>query len=246
MRHASGRSPLSSALTLLGFVTTLGLSFSPLAFANSLPTPPDQGTPTGRQRGGASRGDCMDYQDLTALVPVVEGSVWSQTSSPTPDFFFYVPQALTPEVPLEMVVQDSGDNYVFRKQFSVDAPAGILTLPVNSEGAGLNPGETYAWTFSIYCDGARPSASVSVFGTVTRVADAVMTEPGRTLTPEQQLDLARQYAAAGIWHEALALTLGLYQAEPNNADYLEALDALLQQAGLADLSPAVLVSGGLE
>lgn len=240
MSRAVMRSPLPSAIAVLGLAAALWWPLVPAAQA--VPTPPDQGAPSGRQRGGASRGDCMDYQDLTALVPVVEGRVWSQTSSPTPDFFFYIPQPLTPEVPLEMVVQDSDDNYVFRKQFSVDAPSGILTLPVNSEGAGLNPGETYSWTFSIYCDAARPSASVAVFGTVTRVANAVMAESERTLTPEQQLNLSRQYADAGIWHEALGLTLALHQADPDNAEYLEALDALLQQAGLADLSPAVLVS----
>lgn len=240
MRRAVMRSPLPSAIAVLGLAAALWWPLVPAAQA--VPTPPDQGAPSGRQRGGASRGDCVDYQDLTALVPVVAGRVWSQTSSPTPDFFFYIPQPLTAEVPLEMVVQDSGDNYVFRQQFSVDAPAGILTVPVSSAGAKLNPGESYSWTFSIYCDATRPSASVAVFGTVTRVADGAMPEPTHTLTPGQQLDLARQYADASIWHEALALTLALHRADPSNADYLEALDALLQQAGLADLAAAVVVS----
>ena len=239
MRGAVMRSPLFAAVSL-GVAAALGWPLVPAAQA--VPTPPDQGAPSGRQRGGASRGDCMAYQGLTALVPVVDGSVWSQTYSPTPDFFFYVPQSLTADIPLEMVVQDSGDNYVFRKQFSVDAPAGILTVPLSSPGAELTPGESYSWTFSIYCDAARPSASVAVFGTVTRVADAAMPEPSHPLTPAQQLDLARQYADAGIWHEALALTLALHQADPGNAEYLEALDALLKQAGLADLSSAVSVS----
>ena len=238
MRGAVMRSPLSAAVSL-GVAAALGWPLVPVAQA--VPTPPDQGAPSGRQRGGASRGDCMAYQDLAALVPLVDGSVWSQTSSPTPDFFFYIPQSLTADVPLEIVVQDSDDNYVFRQQFSVDAPAGILTVPVSSPGAELTPGESYSWTFSIYCDAARPSASVAVFGTVTRVADAGVAEAGHPLTPAQQLDLAKQYAAAGIWHEALALTLALHQADPDNADYLAALDNLLQQAGLADLA-AVLVS----
>ena len=239
MSRAVMRSPLPFAIALLGLAATLWLPLAKLAQA--VPNPPDQGAPSGRQRGGASRGDCADYQDLTALVPVVDGVVWSQTHSPTPEFFFHIPKALTADIPLELVVQDSNDNYVFRRQFSVDAPSGILTVPVTSASTGLTPDESYSWTFSIYCDAARPSASVAVFGTVTRVADAVMPEPGPPLTPEQQFDLARQYADAGIWHEALALTLALHWADPDNADYLAALDNLLQQAGLADLA-AVLVS----
>jgi hypothetical protein len=242
MRHAIGRSHLLSARFLAGLAATVGLTLVSLVPAQAVPTPPDQGSPPGRQRGGASRGDCMDYQDLTALVPVVDGIVWSQTSSPAPEFFYYIPKALTKDIPLELVVQDSEDNYVFRREFSVDAAAGILTVPLTSEGAGLTPGEAYSWTFSIYCDAARPSASVSVFGTIKRVAESDMMEPDSNLTPAMQLELAKQYADAGLWHEAMGLTLAAYQAEPSNDEYRDTLASLLEQAGLADLSTAVPVS----
>jgi hypothetical protein len=179
---------------------------------------------------------------LIALVPIVDGIVWSQTSSPTPDFFFYVPEALTADIPLELVVQDSEDNYVFRQQFSVDAPPGILSIPVTSENAGLSPGEAYLWTFSIYCDAARPSASVSVFGTIQRVDDAVVITPDAPLTPDTQLDLAQQYAETGLWHEAMALTLSLHATNSDDAEYLETLEALLEAAGISDIAPTVPVS----
>ncbi|MGB3493262.1 MAG: DUF928 domain-containing protein [Elainellaceae cyanobacterium] len=256
MKHAVGRSPSSSSRILLGFTAILCFSLAPQALAQqSVPTPPDQGTPTGRQRGGASRGDCVDYQDLTALVPVVDGVVWSQTQSPTPEFFFYIPEALTADIPLELVVQDSQDNYVFRQQFLVDAPSGILTVPTATAataGSELTPGEAYSWTFSIYCDAARPSASTSVFGTIQRVADADLggvESEGDTgyaqasqRTPDMQLELARQYATEGLWHEALGLALSLHQAEPTSAEYLETLESLFQQAGLTDISPTVVVN----
>jgi len=255
MKYAVERSPLSSARFLLGFTATLCLALASPTFAQqSVPTPPDQGTPTGRQRGGASRGDCGDYQALTALVPLVDGVVWSQTKSPTPEFFFYIPEALTADIPLELVVQDRQDNYVFRQQFSVDAPSGILTVPTATAataGAELAPGEAYSWTFSIYCDAARPSASASVFGTIQRVADADLgsvESEGDTgyaqasqRTPDMQLELARQYAAEGLWHEALGFTLSLHQTERVSAEYQDALESLLENAGLSDISPTVSV-----
>jgi len=241
MRDAGRRSPSVAPLLLQASVTLGLLLFFP-AVTLALPTPPDQGAPTGRQRGGASRGDCADYQDLTALVPVVDGIVWSQTSSPTPDFFFYVPEALSADMPLELVVQDREDNYVFRQQFSVDAPPGILSIPVTSEDAGLSPGEAYHWTFSIYCDAARPSASVSVFGTIQRVDDAVVITPDAPLTPDRQLDLAQQYAETGLWHEAMALTLSLHSTNSDDTEYLEMLEALLESAGISDIAPTVPVS----
>lgn len=240
MRHSAWQSNLSPMRSLLT-VTVAWLSLLLPATAELLPTPPDQDAPSGRQRGGASRGNCLDYQDLTALVPVIDGIVWSQTHSPTPDFFYYVPKALTADMPLELVVQDNQDNYVFRRQFSVDAPSGIITVPTTAATTELIPGETYSWTFSIYCDAARPSASVSVFGTIKRVTDSAVIEPALNLTPPIQLELARNYAASGIWHEAMALTLSLYQSGPANADYLETLESLLEQAGLTDISPTVQV-----
>uniref|UniRef100_A0A8T6QUB0 DUF928 domain-containing protein n=1 Tax=Lyngbya confervoides BDU141951 TaxID=1574623 RepID=A0A8T6QUB0_9CYAN len=241
MRHADRRSPSSVAPLLLQVSASMGLLLLAPTVTQALPTPPDQGAPTGRQRGGASRGDCVDYQDLTALVPVVDGIVWSQTSSPTPNFFFYVPEALTADMPLELVVQDSEDNYVFRQQFSVDAPPGILRIPVSAENAGLSSGEAYLWTFSIYCDAARPSSSVSVFGTIQRVDDTGVVEGDRPLPPDQQLDLAQQYAETGLWHEALALTLSLYPTDSDEAEYLEMLESLLETAGISDIAPTVPV-----
>jgi hypothetical protein len=233
--------PLLFARVLLGLSISLWLQLTLPALAQqSLPTPPDQGAPTGRQRGGASRGDCLEYQNLTALVPVVNGIVWSQTNSPTPDFFFHLPKALTPNTLLELVVQDQDDHYVFQRQFAVEQPSGILAVSTQSAGTGLTPGETYFWTFSIYCDATRPSAAVSVFGTIKRVADATVAEPNH-LTPDLQLNLAQQYAAAGIWHEAIGFALSLHQADPTHTAYRQTLESLFENAGLADILPEVPV-----
>jgi hypothetical protein len=236
------RSPRLCIRGLFGLAALFVCVPAPLAWAQGLPTPPDQGAPTGRQRGGASRGNCLEYQNLTALVPVVEGTVWSQTNSPTPEFFFYVPQALTADMPLELVVQDRQDNYIFQRQFSVEAPAGILAIPITPQSPGLNPDEAYFWTFSVYCDPMQPSASVSVFGTIKRIADSRVMTSGHRLSPAQQLDLARQYMEAGLWHEALALTLSLPPNERHTTAYLETLAALFEYAGIADISPAVPVT----
>lgn len=218
----------------LGLAAIAWLTVIPPVQANIqfVPKPPDQGSPNGRQRGGASRGDCLTYQGLSALVPQIEGVVWSQTISATPHFFFSIPAALTEASPIEFVLQDSNDDYAFRKQFTMDASAGTLAIPV----AGLTPGESYAWTFSIYCDAARPSASVFVSGTIQYLPSASVEEADSELTPAEQFDRVKQYAAKGIWHETLDLAIALHQADPNNPDYVEVLTTLLAQAGLADIS----------
>lgn len=210
----------------------IALAISPAPAAANLqllPTPPDQGAPSGRQRGGATRGDCLAYQDLTALVPLVNGVVWSETASDAPSFFFDIPAPLTPQTPLEFVIQDSNDDYVFHQELSVEADAGIVELAVPTGKAALTPGETYAWTLSVYCDAARPSASVSVTGTLKRVDSLSVA------LPEDSLMRVRQYAAVGLWHESIKLAFDLYQRAPGNAEYVASIEALLDQAGLADV-----------
>ena len=233
--------------SLLGLSLSLGWPGASLAQVPQtpvfVPTPPDQGAPTGRQRGGGSRGDCPAYQGLTALVPEVDGTVWSQTASATPHFFFYVPHALDSAVPIEFVIQDGNDSYAFRQTFTVESTAGILNVPVTLEtnGKGLEADQTYTWALSIYCDAARPSAAVSVSGTVQRVADSEGVNQIAEPSPTAQSELIGQYAAAGIWHEAIELAIALHQTEPNNPEYLETLATLLQQSGLADINPTAPV-----
>ncbi|MEO0770335.1 MAG: DUF928 domain-containing protein [Cyanobacteria bacterium J06649_4] len=216
-----------------------------------LPTPPDQGAPSGRQRGGATRGDCLAYQDLTALIPSVDGVVWSETASDAPSFFFDIPAPLTSQTSLEFVIQDSNDNYTFRQELAVEADAGIVEFAIPAGKATLTPGETYAWTLSVYCDAARPSASVSVTGTLKRVDPRLVSvsrglpEEGTASEPqmdalsdalaEDSLMLVRQYAAVGLWHESIKLAFDLYRNAPSNTEYVAPIEALLDQAGLADV-----------
>lgn len=223
------------ALNLSILATLLVYTLPAQATFQFLPKPPDQGAPTGRQRGGANRGDCLAYQGLTAIVPEVEGIVWSQTASDSPTFFFNIPAALTESVPLEFVIQDSNDDYVFRKQFAVDAEAGTLAIFTN----GLTANQSYSWTFAVYCDANRPSASVSVSGTVQRV-EAIALSLEQTaieqLSDSEKLELIRRYAADGIWHEAIALAISLRESDPSNVEHAEPLENLLTQAGLTNVS----------
>jgi len=84
------------------------------------PPPPDQGAPEGRQQGGASRGGtCYEqYGELTALVPITNGVVWSLTSSEQPTLWFYLPSPLTASASVEFVLQDETNDYVYETSIS--------------------------------------------------------------------------------------------------------------------------------
>jgi hypothetical protein len=190
-------------------VNTNTLNGLPLIY--NAPPPPDQGAPGGRSRGGSGRGPCQNYQSLTALVPVTKGTtkdfVWGLTVSEHPTFWFDVPERLTAQVPVEFVLQDTADNYVYKQKFTVpETSAGIVKFSVPSTVPPLEVGKRYNWTFSIYCDPESPSAAVSVRGSVQRVAldPALESQLEAAKTP---LERAALYANKGIWHDALT-TLG--------------------------------------
>ncbi|MBD3885420.1 DUF928 domain-containing protein [Phormidium tenue FACHB-886] len=202
---------------------------------NAPPPPTDQGSPTGRSQGGASRGQCQQYQSLTALVPVSQGNVWGLTTREHPSFWFYLPSALTAETSIEFVLQDETDQELYRTSFTApDTQPGLISLAVPTTAPALEIDKAYSWTLVFYCNPAKPSESVYVQGSIQRT----------DLSPQQQaqlrattpLEQARLYAADGIWYEALATLADLHRAQPNQPDIKTAWTALLKQVNLESLA----------
>ena len=205
---------------------------------NAPSPPPDQGAPTGRRDGGASRGNCPEYGDLAALVPITEGRVWGQTTAAQPTLWFYLPSAVTPETPLELIVQDAEDNTLYRARLAVELDAGTMAIAL-PETVTLPVGEPHYWTMALFCDPQRPSSSVFVSGAIERVSVAGL-EP-ITKETARSLSQAQAYASAGVWYDALTVLAKLRQTDethPNERDLdsQTAWATLLEQAGLAQIS----------
>lgn len=203
--------------------------------------PPDQGTPDGRQKGGGSRGSCeAKDKRLTALVPITS-EVWGLTIKEHPTFWFYVPDSLTPELPVKFVLQDKDDNEVYKTTLTAPGtPPGVIGIPIPSTATPLEIGKTYHWTFIIYCDDPKaPSKSVSVTGLVQRV----------TLNPDQirQLEAATPrvrialYAKEGIWHETLTTLAELRRTNPGDTMLAAEWENLLQSVDLKEIAPEPIV-----
>ncbi len=199
------------------------------------PPPPSQGSPSGRQRGGASRGPCREFEALTALVPANNGMVWGRTTSDRPTFWFYLPNQLTAQTPVEFVVYDAADNYVYNTRFTApETRSGLINIPIPATAKSLEVGKTYSWTLSVYCDPAKPSQSVFVKGTIQRVnLDAAVQTRLQGATPIEQ---AKIYAANGIWFEALNILAKLYHTDSNQSLVGSSWVSLLQQVKLDSLT----------
>lgn len=196
---------------------------------NAPPPPTDQGAPRGRSQGGASRGNCEQYQNLRALVPTIEGRVWGLTVSEHPTIWFYLPSALTSDVAIEFVLQDATDQEIYRTEFTAtDTQPGLIRLAVPDTAPAIEPDKPYFWTLAIYCNPTRPSESVFVQGTVQR--SRLTSDQQAQLTTAAPLERSRLYAASGLWYDSLTTLADLRAIDPTQAE--TAWTDLLQQVGL--------------
>jgi hypothetical protein len=195
------------------------------------PKPPSQGTPGGRPRGGASRGSCRSFENLTALVPIQNGVVWGQTSQAHPAFWFYLPSDLGGQTPIEFTLQDENDEYIYNtRQNQLKAKAGLIQLAVPATAKPLEIGKSYTWTLSVYCDPEKPSAAVFVQGTIQRVGlEAGLAKDLNRMSPIEQAEL---YARQGIWYETLDRIGTAYREKSDDRAIAEAWEQLLQQVKL--------------
>lgn len=210
------------------------------------PPPPDRGAPSGRPRGGASRGNCPSVsQPLTALVPATQKtlgkeqvrnsslttyeSVWGLTVIEHPTFWFYVPYPLTLKLPIEFVLQDERGNYVYKISFTAtETQPGIVRFQLPSTVAPLEVGKMYHWYFLIDCDRDAP---VSVDGWIQRVPmSPTFMSKLQKATPLQQVAL---YADNSIWYDALTTLAELRIANPSDdATLSNQWVSLLKSVGL--------------
>lgn len=200
---------------------------------NAPPPPTDQGAPRGRSQGGASRGNCIQYQQLTALVPTTEGRVWGLTASAHPTFWFYLPHPLTADATLEFALQDATDQELYRTQFkAAGTPSGLIHLTVPTTAPAIESNQPYFWTLVIACNPTQPSESVFVRGTVQRVS--LTPTQQRQLATASDLERSRLYASFGLWYDALTSLNELRETNPDQAN--AAWRSLLQQGGLEVVS----------
>ncbi|NJK30698.1 MAG: DUF928 domain-containing protein [Acaryochloris sp. RU_4_1] len=227
-------------------------------------TTQDPGAPVGRREGGSSRGDkialCKQATEvldkrcsttrLTALVPatpISQGKVQigGQTMAAHPEFFFFVSQLPNSQsseaapLPMEFVLQDETDAYVYRTQFVLPfTRGGIIRLPVPTTSPPLEVDKRYTWTLVTYF---KRHERNFVQGTIYR----------RGLTPQQQQQLQAAktplqrfnlFLQAGSWFDAVSTLVVLKQAAPTDLKLQSMWAHLLQDIDLEELAKEPMLS----
>ncbi len=216
------------------------------------PPLPPSGTPIGRRRGAAGRGNCTVNLPLTALVPAIEKPVgggkatyvWGKTIATHPTFWFYVPDSNTSLREVEFVLQDERDNDVWRSPVSLPQKPGVISVSLPSTLTPLNINQNYHWflktKIAASCDRQQPViAKDGVEGWVQRVSlTPTLASQLKTAPTEKQI---RLYAQDGLWYDALTSLAELRRMNPQDGTLKADWQQLLQSVGLGEIASMSLV-----
>ncbi|MEL6938947.1 MAG: DUF928 domain-containing protein [Cyanobacteria bacterium J06598_1] len=229
---------------------------APLQF--SPPPLPSRGRPTGRRRGGASRGGCdiAGQLPLTAMVPAYNNNneiadasesthtfvetVFSLTAQPRPSFWFYVPYSLA-TTPLEFVLQDESNQTIYQGSVSSEASAsspladnsngGVIQVTLPDSVPALEADTLYHWYFVAYCNETDPAF---VEGWVAQQPHTAALSTALTnTTPREQAGL---YAQNGLWQDSITALGERYKQDPTDSAIASDWETLLESVDLSELS----------
>lgn len=205
------------------------------------PPPSTIGTPQSG-RGAGSRGPaCKRYENVTPLVPLAKTAIrWGLTSKEHPRLWFYAPQGLAANIPLELVFQDEAGQNRSRTVFHTsETPVGIFSVSLPATATPLQVGKIYRWSVSIYCDPETIDIPVTLQGALERVTLSSKVQNQLSAT-HSVLEQANLYARNGLWYDALT-TLGEGLRNSKEPGIASAWKDLLQQASLDQVPSTAIV-----
>jgi hypothetical protein len=138
---------------------------------------------------------------LIALVVNPENQRAMKVASEYPTlWFFYTPDASTPQLTGELIIRDRQEETVMESR-KVDLPnqTGIVGIQIKSK---LPLNQPYHWYFSVTCKTDRGTKKSTVDSWLRRIEakPEVATQLNQAKSPEQIADIYRQ---AGFWADAL-------------------------------------------
>ncbi len=203
---------------IAGIASCLTLGIPTTAFAAYVP-PTDQVPPYTRGGTGGTRGSC---ESLTPLAPI---NYLGQTIATRPTFSWVANGKES--IPLEFLLYEyepSDTSLTLKQKTTLKSTQGLMSFSIPQDWAELSVGKIYAWQVVALCDrqsysnlGYRsPSQNAWLRNPikVVEITDKLSQSLAQTSEPLQKITL---YAEAGLWYDALALTLNPLNSEMKQA-----------------------------
>ena len=192
-------------------------------------TPPQRGAPQ-RRVGGSSRGAADALPSVMLLVPDHVGL----TVSEQPALYWYLSKPTSVRVEVTLI-DDKGEQPLIEYAVTNAAGPAVHRIDLAAHKIALKPGIEYQWSISVVPNPNERSNDVMAGGVVKRVDMPGKVSSARASGASKE-DLARTYAAEGIWYDAIALYSELIEQRPQDRALRESRAALLEQVGLKDIA----------
>ncbi len=184
------------------------------------------GEALGARLTGGSRGSGDASVRLDVLAPDQTGL----TTQEQPSLFWYQSKPAAASFELTLL-EENKVKPVLQVKLNRSANAGIQRLKLSDHGIKLEKGIEYRWVVALITDPANRSSDLVASSFIERVDPPKdLQEKLATANPEARPAL---YAAAGIWHDALATLSDLIDAKPKSEMLHTERADLLRQVGLA-------------
>ncbi len=167
--------------------------------------------------GGAVRGS-SDRANPMALVP----NHLALTLSPAPSLFWHLDGPTPDGVAIFFtLVDEGGEAPLVESELPAPDGAGIQRVRLGDYGVVLKPGQTYTWSVALVPDREDRSQDRVSLGLIQRTQ--VAGEAPRE---------AEEFAARGLWYDALEALSDAVDKTPEDAEARARRGSLLSQAGL--------------
>ena len=191
--------------------------------------PPQRGAPQ-RRVGGSSRGAADALPTVMLLAPEHVG----HTVSGQPVLYWFVSKPTSVRVEVTLV-DDKGEKPLIEQALTnVNGPA-VHRVDLAAHKVKLQPGIEYQWSISVVPDPKERSNDVMAGGSL-RLVEVPAAVAARSAQITDKAELARLYAAEGIWYDAIALYSEAIEQRPGDRSLREARAALLEQVGLKEVA----------
>ena len=188
-------------------------------------TPPPRGAPK-KSVGGSSRGVDAAVPRVMLLVPDHVGF----TVSENPALYWYLSKPTSVRVEITLI-DDKGETPLIEETMSNASGPAVHRIDLAKYKVALKPEVEYQWSIAVVTDPNKRSGDVISAGWVKRVAP-----PAGVAAGGDRAALARNYAAQGIWYDAIAIYSELIEQRPNDRALRESRAALLDQVGLKEVA----------
>jgi hypothetical protein len=221
----------AAAAAAIAFVPGEAPAQAPGAAAKPAPTytPPQRGAPQ-RRVGGSTRG----AEDALPSVMVLAPDHVGLTVSEQPSLYWYVSKPTSVRVEVTLI-DDKGESPLIEFALTdVKGPA-VHRVDLARHNVRLKPGVEYQWSIAVVPDPKERSSDVMAGGALRRV-EMPAAVAARRASAADKAELARLYAAEGIWYDAIALYSELIEQQPGDRGLREQRAALLEQVGLKEVA----------